>query len=206
MRSGQATLSQWDVEAKPSKRPNGKTRTLKNQMRSIQRSLLNTKSRMRPSERVRLQRKFERINASQSKRLERLTIQKMAKRYKEIRFIEKKKVMRLMKRARKIKNAKNRTLELKKAEEMLDYIYHYPPEKKYISLFRNYNMSDPKYAGQQRKLERDRARIMNQTKALVRSLSVVTDLDEGFKNRSMAEFQKEIVAEERAKGNLAFIS
>eukprot|EP00467_Chlorarachnion_reptans_P004060 CAMPEP_0114501182 /NCGR_PEP_ID=MMETSP0109-20121206/8362_1 /TAXON_ID=29199 /ORGANISM="Chlorarachnion reptans, Strain CCCM449" /LENGTH=110 /DNA_ID=CAMNT_0001678895 /DNA_START=384 /DNA_END=716 /DNA_ORIENTATION=+ len=92
------------------------------------------------------------------------------KKYRWVRFVERKKAQRLYQKARKIQDKGNRTKELTTARDMLRYIDYYPKNEKYISLFKNFDKNHPQYEGQQRRLERDRSKMMQRIKKQCREI------------------------------------
>mmetsp|Transcript_2008 Transcript_2008/g.3152 ORF Transcript_2008/g.3152 Transcript_2008/m.3152 type:complete len:184 (+) Transcript_2008:377-928(+) len=166
-------------------------------MRSIQRMLTTTKRKISLVERERLQIKLGKLNSSfVARQLKAVEKQNRAK-YREVRFYEKKKVMKILNRARKISDEANRTRELNRANELLNYILHFPMDRKYISLFKNFNTSDSHNVGQQKRLERERNGVMDMIRAKIKSLAVVTQMDEGRQGRSLEEFRKDSLREVR---------
>mmetsp|Transcript_22316 Transcript_22316/g.35856 ORF Transcript_22316/g.35856 Transcript_22316/m.35856 type:complete len:114 (+) Transcript_22316:721-1062(+) len=70
-------------------------------------------------------------------------------------------------------------------------------DRKYISLFKNFNTSDSHNVGQQKRLERERNGVMDMIRAKIKSLAVVTQMDEGRQGRSLEEFRKDSLREVR---------
>lgn len=169
-----------------------KKKTLKHQMRSLQRLLNSERRHIGPSERGRLEEKFRRLNESHIKKETMKKEIRYAVKYHEVKFIEKKKVARMLKKALKMPESENRTKALARCNDMENYLVFFPKDQKYISLFRNFDPSNPQYEGQQARLNKVRNAIMKRIKQADREQEVVTAPDEGLRGRDLDTYQKEI--------------
>ena len=110
-----------------------KKRSVKNQIRGIERLLRQAEKKNLPKQKIA---EMEgRLKSLRKKKIHLKTCEKEKKhvlRYKKIMFIEKKKILRMIKKARR-QNKSSAVIASLEAD--LQYIVHFPKTEKYISLF-----------------------------------------------------------------------
>lgn len=119
---------------------------------------------------------------------------KYAVRYHKVRFFERIKVERTIKKLKKaLKTSSDQSLKdgLAEAEEDLEYILHFPKGEKYVSLLKD---ADDPEAQEHLKSERNRLRLL--VKQQLRDEAIVNELNEGMPSieRPVAKIGKDIKA------------
>lgn len=155
----------------------GRPRSVKNRIRGLERLLkkedLDPKVRKKKAEELEdLQRTFEQHKQAEKER-------KYALRYRRIKFFERVKVERQIKKL--LRDQKEDDLdEVEKAtmndlKDKLMYITHFPKGEKYVSLLVNC----PEDPLAQKTLDQERARLMALVKQQVKEMAALTEADEG---------------------------
>ena len=126
-----------------------KKQSIKNQIRNIKRYLAKKGDSIEPAIKKAQEKKLLALEAATGDKIKNQKEQKLAKKYHRVKFFEKKKVLRKIKKAEraireKAGDASTNQKALTTARDQLTYIEYYPKDKKYVSLFVFDQKEDPK--------------------------------------------------------------